>query len=585
MLFSDALVQLLRLYDQDDLDYAFDSLMSNRVPLIICQIVTRVLSSLESPLLATEAVSYGILALTNLASIPWLNFLVPKMAAAVEHGKSVICQALKTEAEADYLWIEKVTFRSTVLSKAYRLAALKATLSTNGWGSKVTGLAEVSTKALSGFTKFFSKLPLFSTEPEWRLQASLVEGQLFYPQLKRESRDIFPRENMGKDEYLQYVPSTWTTINNCRGTPLSPKITWEMIVLSMINYQADEYMEAVVGERFKLNLHPISKLFDEIIRLVNDKLAQDSSTQANGTDGAQPSAKKRSCKQTVDKSVDELDSTNKQRNGVSAVDSGLEDIAATVTNFINHRMDHILVRNSSLSDQKALLSELHVYLHAQVAQIEDNTRFASQQTYQPTDTSSTNILKTIIPYTSAQTSYFTWVRTTSATHTSCLYSFAYLSCLVGGAANIQRAVAGNPTTDCFRTAKQKYYFQAVCRHLATMCRQYNDCGSVARDQAEENLNSVNFPEFHASTEDSVDGNLVTAAAGREKDEKIKAELLEIAEFEREGMMLAKKRLNAELDKEKMWMIKEAAGVFVDVTDLYGQIYVARDIASRVKGQY
>jgi hypothetical protein len=28
-----------------------------------------------------------------------------------------------------------------------------------------------------------------------------------------------------------------------------------------------------------------------------------------------------------------------------------------------------------------------------------------------------------------------------------------------------------------------------------MCRMYNDYGSVARDKAERNLNSVNFPEF------------------------------------------------------------------------------------------
>lgn len=32
-------------------------------------------------------------------------------------------------------------------------------------------------------------------------------------------------------------------------------------------------------------------------------------------------------------------------------------------------------------------------------------------------------------------------------------------------------------------------------HLGRMCRQYNDYGSLARDQEERNLNSLNFPEF------------------------------------------------------------------------------------------
>lgn len=31
--------------------------------------------------------------------------------------------------------------------------------------------------------------------------------------------------------------------------------------------------------------------------------------------------------------------------------------------------------------------------------------------------------------------------------------------------------------------------------LATMCRQYNDYGSIVQDRAEKNLNSVNFPDF------------------------------------------------------------------------------------------
>ncbi|KAL8941934.1 MAG: hypothetical protein Q9216_001962 [Gyalolechia sp. 2 TL-2023] len=581
MLLSYALVQLLHLYDQDQLGDTFDHLMNVQVPLILCQIVTRVLSSFESPPPATEAVSYGILALTNLASIPWLNLLGPKIAAALEQGKSVVLQALKTDAEADYLWIEKVTFRSPILGKTYRLAALKAMPSTHKWGSKVTDIIELSTKALSGFTKFFSKLPLFSLEPEWRLQASLIEGQLFYPQLKRDSLKVFPRKDMAKDEYLQYIPSTWTTVNNCRGAPLSPKMMWEMMVLSMLNYQADEYMEAVVGERFQLNLRPISGLIDDTCR---DQLAgQNTKSQTNGTNGSQPLAKKRSYGETGG-SMD-VSATKKQRtNGNPATDSSINDIAKTLTSFINHQMTHPLVKHSSPSDQKALISELQLFLHAHLTQIEDNARFASQPS-RPSNTSSS-----ITPYTSPKTSYFSWVHTTSATHTSCPYSFAYLSCLLGGAANINRAAAsGNPTTtttDCFPGAKQKYYAQALCRHLATMCRQYNDYGSVARDRAEGNLNSVNFPEFHPSTEEggssAVDLAAAAADSGGKGDDEIKAAVLELAEFERKGVVLAKERLNGELERDKMGAVREAVGVFVDVTDLYGQIYVARDIASRMK---
>ncbi|KAL9006856.1 MAG: hypothetical protein Q9188_000387 [Gyalolechia gomerana] len=117
---------LLRLYDQDQMDNTFDSLMNAKVPLILCQVVTRVLSSFESPPPATEAVPYGTLALTNLASIPWLGLPGLKIAATIEQGQFVGLQALKTGANC--LWIGKATFHCLMLSNPYRLAALEAVL-------------------------------------------------------------------------------------------------------------------------------------------------------------------------------------------------------------------------------------------------------------------------------------------------------------------------------------------------------------------------------------------------------------------------------------------------------------------------
>ena len=585
MLLSHALVQLLRLYDLQQLPDTFDHLMTMKVPLILCQTLTRALSSLEAPRLAAEAMSYGILTLTTLASLPWLSTLGSKITAVIESGKSIISQTFTSSAEADHLWVEKVSFGSQILSKTYRLAALKAVPSAHEWGSRVDGLANVSEKALLGFKKFFSKLPLFLKEPEWRLQVSLIEGQLFYPQLKRDSLNIFPRQGMAKDDYLQYIPCTWTTINNGRGSPLSTNMLWEMMVVSMFGYQVDEYMEVVVDERFKGDLHPISELIDEICRHLNTRLAEkDAISQPNGVEVVHEAARKRSYVETDEDSAQTP--KKKQRvNGDTAPASPVLDIADTITKFVSHQMTRPYVRQSSPSDQQTLLSEIQSYLQAHVIQIEDNARFASQQGHTNWIASSS----TIMSYTSSKTSYFEWVRTTSAIHTSCPSAFAYLLCLLGGAANVQRTANGNATTtDCFPTPKQKYYSQALCRHLATMCRQYNDYGSIARDRAEQNLNSVNFPEFHTTQASSVSmtesssSSPLSSAPPDEQEDRIKATLMELAEFEREGMVRAKEKLEAELEREKMGAVKDAVGVFVDVTDLYGQIYVARDIASRMK---
>ena len=109
-----------------------------------------------------------------------------------------------------------------------------------------------------------------------------------------------------------------------------------------------------------------------------------------------------------------------------------------------------------------------------------------------------------------------------------------------------------------------------------MCRQYNDYGSIVRDRLESNLNSVNFPEFGALGED--DGVVEDDSAVSTVEEGLKADLFAVAEYERKCLQLAKGELNKLVSKRTQDMLS----LFVDVTDLYWQIYVARDIASRMR---
>lgn len=132
-----------------------------------------------------------------------------------------------------------------------------------------------------------------------------------------------------------------------------------------------------------------------------------------------------------------------------------------------------------------------------------------------------------------------------------------------------------------------YLAQDLSRHLATMCRQYNDYGSVARDRTEGNLNSIDFEEFQtdcvpkgsprASEDADVQKNEDDGpSTGAEETTRKKDRLLWIAEYERQCLELSLERLANECSKETM----DAIQFFVRVTDLYGQIYVARDIGVR-----
>jgi hypothetical protein len=142
-------------------------------------------------------------------------------------------------------------------------------------------------------------------------------------------------------------------------------------------------------------------------------------------------------------------------------------------------------------------------------------------------------------------------------------SFTFYSCFISEASSF-----------CFHTAKQQYLAEEVRQHLATMCRIHNDCGSIERDQEEKNLNSADFPEFHP---ECLLDDKDAALSVNESDEQVlarKKDLLWIAGYEEDTMKCALDKLKNDGLEPKL---QRALQLFVVVTVLYGQIYVARDI--------
>lgn len=84
---------------------------------------------------------------------------------------------------------------------------------------------------------------------------------------------------------------------------------------------------------------------------------------------------------------------------------------------------------------------------------------------------------------------------------------------------------------------------------------YNDYGSLARDKAEQNLNSLDFPEFDP------------AGRGGRGEEGKRAALWKMAVFERKALDLATEELLREQDVDGI--AARFLKMFVDVTDMYG----------------
>ena len=531
---AQAFMRLVTIWDQGLLPTFSEQLLKDKVLLVLFQALTRVLQTQNTSgswgnHQSREPTAYAILVLTTLQSLPFAYPLRPHITSAIEKGRASLRSVDNDILKPEYLWIEKVTYGSVALSNAYVLASLKAPSSLYEFGYRLRGLTSIPMKNVTKFTKFYAQIPLYAGVAEWQLQASLIEGYLFLPQLKRVNRDIFPRSDMEEDKYFEYIPFTWTGANNLEGTFLGANFLYEMMIISFLNYQADEYMEAVVGGRFSDSPDTIRDIIKRIFEEFNVRdLSNGHGSLQNVND--------------LDKSLNGTNSRETNGAKVPGFAADCADVYKTLQRFVTYVLSHPRVRSSSAYDQRRLRHELKVFLLAHVDQIEDNNRFSKQEISHNSNTL----------FETPRGSFFDWVRTTSSDHTSCPYSFALVACLFGSG------------QDFFKTVEAKYIAQDMCRHLATMCRMYNDYGSLMRDRLEKNLNSFNFPEF--------------GSGGKaEADERLKERLFGLAQYERKCLEMSLGELQKVSSDETIKILK----MFCNVTDTYGQIYVLKDIASRM----
>jgi hypothetical protein len=539
MLIAQAFIKLIYLWENKSLKSLSSDLLRDQVLIVLFQALVRILQSQESNGSWSgcfEGTAYAIIALANFASLPFIAPIQPQIDTAIQTGREFL-RTRPAYASPEYLWIEKVTYGSNALSRAYTLSALNVSVPATPLGEAVSGLTSVHPKAVMKFSEFFCRLPLYSGVAKWRLQAALIEGALFLPSIKRVRLDIFPRQGMEEDKYLDYIPFTWTGANNRDKTYLTSSFLHDMMVQSMLNYQADEYMEAVAGRYFENRLEDLVSAVNKIFVLETEKNGvQTPPARMNGK---------------VVENGHTNGTTYQTTNGVNPNVEGsseLQGVVTVLTKFVHHVLHHPKVLSSSAFDRARLARELKTFLLAHVEQTRDNTRFAGQSL--PADKS--------VPFETPTSSYYAWVQSTSANHTSCPFSFAFVSCLLSSGGK-----------DFFTNAEEKYIGEDLCRQLAVTCRQYNDYGSVARDREEKNVNSINFPEFFSPAKSEV------------KDQDLKDELYRIAMFERRKLDMSIASLDDLCKKNGHSRVAEAVKMFVNVTDTYGQIYMVRDIASRM----
>ncbi|POS70579.1 ent-kaurene synthase [Diaporthe helianthi] len=539
LLFVEAIVKLVALVEQGAISCFDDYVMKSKIDVCLYQACYRTLLDQEHNGMwndSVEETSYATLILSKARGLYMFRDLRTRLESAIDDAAKSIQDAGSNASRgvAQHLWIEKVSYTSPLVTEIYRLAALRA--STVRSDSDVGRSLHGDIDNVPDLASLWLRTPLFSNTPEWQIRASMVEGILFRPIVKAVRLDVFHRKGVDVDKYFDVIPLAWPIANNRVRTFAPSSFLLEGMMAAMLNYQVDEFMEAVAGVNYAQHIPELRRLIDEVIF----SISKESEACANGTSNAPTNGS------------DVTTPVNGHHPDIE--ESKRDEVLQPLRKFVTRALMHPSILSASAWDRKNMTCELRIYLQTHVTQSEDNMLLQQNKF---TD----GIMRE---------NFFRWVRTTSADHTSAPYTFNFVSCLLSSW--IEK---GN---DCFPSTQEKYYAAAACQHLATMCRMYNDHGSAARDLDEANVNSIDFPEFTLNEQFPQGVDIAT------KKEK----LFEVAQYERACIEEAFRRLeshgsqssSAEARARKSRQM-EIWRLFYNVTDFWGQMYVLRDMGSRL----
>lgn len=571
MLLSGALLRLIEKWNEGDLQQLPVSLIKHQLPIALCRILSNILNEQRengSWLGSVEITAYCVLTVSRCLSLPWTAKLRDILVGRLSQGRSFIMSRQQECLGSDYLWVEKVTYGSPWLRKAYCSSALHAPFEQRVWCEKIIECFSLPEAENKKMRHLFSILPLFKSSPLVSIDLAFLEADRFSQRLKEERHIVFPRDvmPMTEDKYLEYIPVIWTTCNQIGCHALSTDNLWSMLILSMLNYQIDEYMESVVVHLEKPSIQLLlSTIFDEC-QLRGDARRVHLSKSLSPLTPPKVHA-------TSQNGYTPLESKSRK------LINSLESIIEVLTKYIRHVLDCPAVRRSPQSIQQELAVEIYNFLFAHIEHNFDNIRLREHRGLPKSKSSNFSMLDL------SQSSYFKWVHSVGADDTSCPFSFQFFACLISP-----------PGRRCFEGSRARYVSQSLARHLATMCRQYNDFGSAVRDMDEGNLNSLDFPDFRQRHEDGmIDGSTALTNDGTfgingielsspvnpYPPDAMKSELMGIAEFERACMELTLQNLKEAVGSPTTM---KALQVFIDTTDVFGQVYAQKDIASRLQTQ-
>ncbi|KAI1319562.1 hypothetical protein F5Y16DRAFT_405936 [Xylariaceae sp. FL0255] len=555
--------------------------LQHDIPIVVLHLFKRVLlqQNGDGAWGGCETTSYAILALSAIGSLPCVRQQHDtSLEVAAARGKIFLLLNRDKWSCGEYIWVEKVNYASKTLSEVYCLAAALVQIPSNTVNYTIPSPAghahQIPEKLYVKMKKaeaLVSRTPLAQRVSRRLLQ--IAETQACYFLMSTTTQERLSRiftDNNGEERDGSYQYIIALAFTTCMATDTGRYITLsllrEMMLLSDLNFLVDEYMERMIVPGTTCDAEAVTKVINRIFEHVDGAGASENGT-ASQTNGHPPA---------------------------------MLEVLSCVVRYVLH---HDAVAKSPQHYRQRLSFELKTFLLAHVAQAVDNQSITSQLSL-VANGHENGSGKGVVPhegngevkangngvehngslngdavehtgqrpaeYKQAGRTFYNWVRNTSADHTSCPFSFVFFNSLLYTSSQGKCA-------DVFGSARTAYLAEDLYRHLATLCRMENDYGSLRRDMKECNLNSLNFSEFARASAAPEDG-----IAGEQMLTKMKSELLWLAQYERRGLEIALTYLLEESEAGCRDLLESGLSLFVNVTCLFGQIYILKDVGLRVK---
>lgn len=497
-----------------------------------------------------EESAYGLLAVIRLSGLPFLESLADAVLEAIERGRNFLTSGYPKRGynQSPHLWTESATFGSANVGEAYTLAALRCEPVLFARTGAVAELVEIPFKRLPDLGAFYISLPMFKTTKAWIIQASLIEGYLLLP-LLRQNYNLYPEKDSFRWlEYISFVFSACNNINEAHG--VSTGVLVLVMGLMSILYQIDAFMESLLEKGLIRGLAEIVGLIHETFDLTeeNNTCGVDLLSWSRGSVNLSPKLRTPPVspgQSTKNSQIDYFTTINGKN---------LDEARSQLNKFVRYLLDHAAIAAASPHDRHWFKTELYEFFMAQAGQVAEKATLERQvkTASSPSNDASPSHDSSRV-YTSSTQTYHRWVRSTGANSVGSPYQFAFFSIVL----------ASGTGRDCWESVEEKYLAQSASQGLAAVWRIENDIGGIVRDRLDCTVNSVNFPEF---------------AEQRRSDEELKAQLMILAGHERRqwkaDMMALRGLVAGDAAKEGRL---DNMRVFTDAMELYGQIYIKRDV--------